>query len=134
MPLLVSLAAKSLGFVKKPEPCALWVDVSLIDLELMEGTGYVGSKTTYARSLGSVAVTLSLSDSLTNEVVLRYATRRALPGGQYIETHTPGWHSLERVAGEVLRDIAAETGRAVPATQSDALDYICHDALRDRTG
>jgi hypothetical protein len=121
-----------LEVVERPDPCALWADVDIRELELAEGSGFVGSKSTYARSLGTVAVTMKLLDSMTNELLLIYATRRSLPGGQYVEMSRPNWRTLENVFSQVVRDLGAETARAVPATQSGELDTTCRDPIRDR--
>jgi hypothetical protein len=84
------------NLVEAPGPAVLTVEVAVIDLSLNERALTNRAATAYVASAGSVALVLDLRDSLSNEPLLRYAQRRALPGGVYYDPTTVDLERTER--------------------------------------
>jgi hypothetical protein len=82
--------------VEAPGPAVLTVGITVLDLSLPYRALTNRAATSYVASSGGVAIVLDLRDSLTDEPLLRYAQRRALPGGVFYDPTTVELEAAER--------------------------------------
>jgi cytochrome c553 len=108
--------------VAESGPCIARVYLALVNLDLAEPLYVGGARTTVIDSLGEVTLVLDIRDGHTGEPLLRYASRRALEGGQAIGVDPARGVALSaafrQFSEDFRRDFTSALPRVAPTTRT----------------
>jgi hypothetical protein len=99
--------------VKTPGPCVLRIQTSFADLELPRMTATTDASSTIVSQNGTVTLLHAVRDSLSGELLLHYAERRATPGGQLVGAGAQ-WRRMTGTFDKMLASLQDELVAKVP--------------------
>ncbi len=122
------------GRVFRPGPCVIAVQVGLKDMRLhIDESGWSGSSTSFVNSFGSATMIMEFRDSMSSQVLLRYASHRGLGGGPGTGRAGANLPRLGRALGDMVTDMTNELQKITPTTTVRP-ETECNDGIYKLTG
>lgn len=110
-------APSPVGRAFRPGACVVAVQVGLKDMRLhISESSASGSSTSFVNSFGSATMIIEFRDSMTDQVLIRYASHRGLGGGPGTGRGGANLPRLGRALGEMVTDMTNELQKITPTT------------------
>lgn len=132
------MRATGLPIVEKPDRCTLLVEVGIVDIKLIDPVSSSGAATHFVNSWGAATVVQRLFDGSTGAPLMRFATRRSIPGNTVSRTDDGrDWVQINETLDELIRDAQKALLVGLPIVDSAPMKAGCRGGiyeLRKRTG
>lgn len=124
--------AGPVGIANRTGECVVRIDVGLKDLRLHSQSGS-GSTSSYISSYGQTTMIVEFSDSMSNELLVRYLARRNLGGGPGTGLRGADLNRLGKALASIMTEMTKELQTIVPTT-TQRVDHDCKNGIYRLTG